>query len=57
MDALSSLEGCKGMMELYEECLGDRHYSYCDPYADIAPWDFSDVRIETVVMQKSDNDV
>lgn len=35
MEAISSLDGCKGMKESYEECLLDGHCPYCEQYAGI----------------------
>ncbi len=34
-----------------------RHYPYCERYAGVAPRDFSDVGMETVVASESDDDV
>ncbi|KAL7551079.1 hypothetical protein ACHAWF_015777 [Thalassiosira exigua] len=37
LSALSSLDGCKGMTESYEECLVDGHCPHCEQYASVEP--------------------
>jgi len=46
--ALLSLDGCKGMTESYEECLGDGHCKYCEQYAGIATKTFTNTGTDSV---------
>lgn len=47
MEAISSLGGCKGMEESYEECLGDGHCPYCEQYAGVETVTFTNTETET----------
>ncbi len=47
LDALSSLEGCKGITGSYKERLVDRHCPYCERHAD--KWKLSSRRNRTTM--------
>ena len=51
MEAISSLGGCKGMEESYEECLGDGHCPYCEQYAGVDTISLTNTETESVQIE------